>query len=113
LRMGKRRRELRAIRPLSRLDLDILGEQFPPAAIEVVFDGFALRLEPETGLTLLLGRHPQIADELAARHRSITPLRSLRRFIRQIREKIDMNVAIVVTRRGVASAAYLIITEKP
>jgi len=63
---------------LPRLDLDILGEQLPPAPVEVVFDGFSLRLDPETGLALFLGRNPQIADEFAARHRVPEP-----RFVRR------------------------------
>src|SRR6266851_10063801 len=98
--MGKRRRELRAIRPLARFDFDVLGEQLPPTPVEVVFDGFALGLEPETGLALLLGRHPKIADEFAARHRSRTPLRSLRRFIQQYREVFYGNIVTVVICRG-------------
>jgi hypothetical protein len=75
--LSKRLRQLGAIRTLPGFDLDILGEQLPPATVEVVFDGFSLRLDPETGLALFLGRNPQIANEFAARYRVPEP-RSVR-----------------------------------
>jgi hypothetical protein len=65
--------------------------------VEIVFDGFALRVDPEAGPALLLGRHPQIADEFAARHRSRIPLRSLRGSIQHFGEEIAKNIVIVVT----------------
>jgi hypothetical protein len=68
LGLGERLRQLGAIRTLARFDLDILGEQLPLSPVEIVVNGFALRLDPEAGQALLLSRHSQIADEFAARH---------------------------------------------
>ena len=47
------------------LDLNVLAEELPVAAVQVVLDGAALGLDAEAGSALALGRDAQIADELA------------------------------------------------
>src|SRR5947207_2470370 len=62
---GERSGELRPIGALAALDLDELLHKLPGAAVEVARDGFALRVEPKTGLALPVGRNAVVGDELA------------------------------------------------
>jgi hypothetical protein len=57
---GERGGELRPVAALAGLDLDELVRERPFPAVEVVGDGLALRLQPEPGRALLVGRDPQI-----------------------------------------------------
>jgi hypothetical protein len=41
------------------------ARRFPAAAIQVIGDALALRLDTEAGIALLIGRDPEIGNELA------------------------------------------------
>jgi hypothetical protein len=60
LRVTDRRARLRSVRMLPALDLAVLGQELPAAAIEVIGDGLALPLDAETGMALLIGRDPEV-----------------------------------------------------
>jgi hypothetical protein len=60
--------EHRPVRPLAALDLGVLGDELPVAAVEIVENRRPLCLEAETGLALLVGRNAEVGDEAALGH---------------------------------------------
>src|SRR5215471_16237132 len=50
---------------LAALDLGMLGDQLPGAAVEVVHDGLTLGVEAEAGFPLLVRGHPVISNKPA------------------------------------------------
>jgi len=68
LRPMERSGQLRSVIGLATLDLDMLAEQAPAAAVEVVGDGLALRLEPQPAASLAGGGNTQLADKTTLCH---------------------------------------------
>ena len=59
-------RRLGAIVTLAGLDLDMLGDQLPRAAVEVVAEGGLLRFEAEPALALAIGRDVCVYNSIPA-----------------------------------------------
>ena len=57
--------QLRAIRTLAALNLGVLGDEPPRAAVQVGLDGLPLRLKAEAGGPLLIGGNTIVCNELA------------------------------------------------
>ena len=57
--------QLRAVGALAALDLGELIDQRPPTAVQVVHDGFALRVETQAGFALPIRADAEISDKLA------------------------------------------------
>jgi hypothetical protein len=63
---GQSLRQLRPVVISPALHLDVLGDQPPRAAVEIVEDGLALRLQSEAGGSLPISANSQVRHELAA-----------------------------------------------
>jgi hypothetical protein len=66
--------ELRPVISLACLNLDELGDQFPPAAVEAIGHCLPLRFKPEPAAALPIRADPQIADEFPGSHSAIASI---------------------------------------
>ena len=66
LASGYRFGQLGSIGALTALDLDEFAQQFPAAAVEIIQDGLALRIDPVAILALPIGRNPQVGDKFSS-----------------------------------------------
>jgi len=62
---SQRLHQLGALVALATLDLGELANQRPGAAVEIVLHGFALGVEAQAALALLVGADSEVGDELA------------------------------------------------
>jgi len=72
-----RSQRLHQLGALVTLDLGELADQRPGAAVEIVLHGFALGVEAQPALALLVGADSEVGDELAPMRRHGVPPCSL------------------------------------
>ena len=65
--------QLGALVALATLDLGELANQRPGAAVEIVLHGFALGVEAQPALALLVGADSEVGDELTPMRRHGVP----------------------------------------